>query len=110
MACPMYATFKRWKLEDFKWTKTKPPHAGKSVLTDAAFAQTIYTPKRMYLNAQMAVWYESQRTHSRRVDASAKQDHRLHLKAAWTKLTAEEKLPYVKLSRDHHARQPLIKV
>ncbi len=57
----------------------------------------------------MAEWYESQRTLSRRVDAQAKQDYRLHLKKAWTKLTLEEKIPYEKLSRDHHARQPLMK-
>jgi hypothetical protein len=48
-----YATFKRWKVEGFKWTKYLPAHAGKSVLTDGAFAKTIYTPKRMYDSARV---------------------------------------------------------
>ena len=38
-----YATFKRWKLDEFKWTKHIPKHSGKSVVTDAAFAKTLYT-------------------------------------------------------------------
>jgi hypothetical protein len=51
-----YATFKRWKAEEFKLTKHIPKHTGKSVLTDAAFTQTLYTPQRMYLNVTMAEW------------------------------------------------------
>ncbi len=104
-----YATFKRWKVEEFKWTKHLPAHAGKSVLTDAAFAQTIYTAERMYINAKMQEWYELQRTHSRRVDPQAKKYHKTCLKNTWVKLTPAEKVPYEKMSRDHHARQPLIK-
>ncbi len=51
-----YSTFKRWKMEEFKWTKNVnvAAHAGKSVLTDLAFAQTIYTPQRMFITAKMA--------------------------------------------------------
>ena len=71
-----YATFKRWKVEEFKWTKKVAAHAGKSVLTDLAFAQTIYTPQRMFINAKMAEWYESQRVQSRRVDPQAKRNKR----------------------------------
>jgi hypothetical protein len=104
-----YSTFKRWKALEFKWTKTLAAHAGKSVLTDLAFAKTIYTPQRMYVNAKMAEWYESQRVQSRRVDPQAKRNHRACLKTAWARLTAEQKVPYEKLSRDHHARQPLMK-
>jgi hypothetical protein len=104
-----YSTFKRWKMEEFKWTKHLPAHAGKSVLTDAAFAQTIYTPQRMFINAKMQELYEQQRTHSRRVDPPAKRLHRACLKRMWAKLTDADKVPFEKLSRDHHARQPLIK-
>jgi hypothetical protein len=104
-----YATFKRWKTQEFKWTKNVAAHAGKSVLTDSAFAQTIYTPQRMFVNAKMAEWYESQRVQSRRVDPQAKRNHRACLKTAWTRLTAEEKVPYEKMSRDHHAKQPFMK-
>ncbi len=104
-----YATFKRWKAEDFKWLKHKPAHTGKSVLTDAVFAKSIYTPHKMYLDAEMAVWYERQRTQSRRVDAQAKKDHRDSLKNKWTNLKKEDRVPYEKLSRDHAARQPLMK-
>ena len=104
-----YATFKRWKNEDFKWTKKVAQHAGKSVLTDLAFAKTIYTPKRMFINAKMAEWYESQRVQSRRVDPQAKRNKRACLKTAWTRLPYAEKASYEKLSRDHHAKQPFMK-
>ncbi len=104
-----YATFKRWKGEEFKWTKHLPKHAGKSVLTDAAFAKTIYTPQRMFLNAKMQEWYENQRTKSRRVDPQAKRNHKACLKRMWANLPAADKVPFEKLSRDHHVRQPLIK-
>jgi hypothetical protein len=104
-----YSTFKRWKVEEFKWTKNVAAHAGKSVLTDVAFAQTIYTPQRIFITSKMAEWYESQRVQSRRVDPQAKRNHRACLKIAWTRLSAEEKVPYDKMSRDHHARQPLMK-
>jgi hypothetical protein len=86
-----YATFKRWKVEDFKWTKYVPEHAGKSVLLDSAFAKTIYTPQRMFLNVKMAEWYEAQRTHSHRVDADAKRQHRSVLKKEWVALTKDMK-------------------
>jgi hypothetical protein len=77
-----YATFKRWKGEEFKWTKKVAAHAGKSLLTDSAFAQKIYTPKRMFITAKMAEWYESQRVQSHRVDTQAKRNKRLCLKTA----------------------------
>ncbi len=104
-----YATFKRWKVAEFKWTKHIPKHAGKSVLTDADFAQTLYTPMRMYLNVKMAEWYERQRTQSRRVDVDAKREHKAVLKKQWQALTKEDKVPFEKMARDHHARQPMIK-
>jgi hypothetical protein len=104
-----YATFKRWKTEDFKWIKHVPAHTGTSVLTNAVFARSIYKPRRMYLDAEMAVWYERQRMQSRRVDARAKKDHRDCLKKQWRNLKKDERVPYEKLSRDHDARQPLMK-
>ncbi len=86
-----YATFKRWKVEESKWTKKVAAHAGKSVLTDEAFAQTIYTPERMFMTSKMTEWYESQRVQSRRVDPQAKRNHRNCLKINWTRLSAEVK-------------------
>ncbi len=104
-----YATFKRWKNEDFRWTKKVAAHTGKSVITDLAFSKTIYTPKRMYINSKMAEWYESQRVQSRRVDPQAKRNKRACLKTAWTRLPLADKVIYEKTSRDHHAKQPFMK-
>jgi hypothetical protein len=63
----------------------------------------------MYLNVKMAESYERQRTHSRRVDADAKYQHWIVLKKEWAALTGEMKVPYEKLARDNHARQPFMK-
>jgi hypothetical protein len=104
-----YATFKRWKTEEFIWTKHIPKHAGKSVLTDVAFAQMLYTPQRMFFNVKMAEWYERQRTQSRRVDMEAKREHKAVLKKLWLTISKEDQVPFEKMARDHHARQPLIK-
>jgi hypothetical protein len=104
-----YATFKRWKLEEFIWTKHIPKHTGKSVVTDAAFAKTLYTPQRMFLNVKMAEWYERQRTLSRLVDIEAKREHKAVLKKEFNALSNDAKVPFEKMARDHHARQPMIK-
>ncbi len=89
-----YATFKRWKVEEFKWTKHLPKHAGKSVLTDAAFAQTIYTPQRMFLNAKMQEWF--MRINGPTLDASThkqKETIRLALKECGRIFLLQKKFP-----------------
>jgi hypothetical protein len=63
----------------------------------------------MYVNEQLATWYENQRTQSRRVDAAAKKNQRQITKRAWTYLLEEDKVAYEKMARDHQARQPFIK-
>ncbi len=39
----------------------------------------------------------------------AKREHKAVLKKQWNALSKDDKVPFEKMARDHHARQPLIK-
>jgi hypothetical protein len=99
------STFKRLRLRNGKSLQKQVPHnKGQSVLDNADYAKTQYTPRYFYVAKQMKMWCKQ----NAQASQSRKATQRKKIRGMWdTEKAKDDKFgaAYEKKSRDHVVRQ-----
>lgn len=78
---------------------------GKSVLVDAAFAATIYTPEKFYVDDCFQKWMQEAAENGMEISREQKQEKKRELRKSWAEGEALDYVKYEKKARDHAALQ-----
>ncbi len=99
-------TFRRWMGQGAKFPERVPVNKGKSIITDAEFAKSFFTPKRLFMQHEMEQYML---TEGKQGSREEKNKHREFLKGHFKALPQDILDVYEKKSRERMAYQGYIK-